>query len=105
MPNYERKIETVGGRFTEIRATDKPGRFSRAQHRYSVRALDGSEVCGVKFQKGKASRGVNGAALQDVVAVALDRAQQLQQGGYASRKVALAAGKLEEALLLLQARK
>lgn len=105
MPNYEKKLDTIGGRFTSAQAIDKPGRYSRAQHAYSVRALDGTEVCAVKFQKGKASRGVNGAALQDVVAIALDRAQQLLSGGYASRKLELVAGKLEQALLLLQARK
>lgn len=64
-----------------------------------------NEYISVKFQEGPIQEnGVNGAQIEDVIDMLVDRLQGFQQGGFPCRENALAITKLEEARLWLNER-
>ncbi|PEP08206.1 hypothetical protein CN577_11600 [Bacillus toyonensis] len=64
-----------------------------------------SEFIDIKFQEGPIqTNGVNGAQIEHVINVLVERLQGFQDGGYPCRENALAITKLEEARLWLSER-
>ncbi|PFF33210.1 hypothetical protein CN335_21335 [Bacillus thuringiensis] len=64
-----------------------------------------NEYISIKFQEGPIQEnGVNGAQIEDVIDMLVDRLQGFQQGGFPCRENALAITKLEEARLWLNER-
>lgn len=77
-----------------------------APHLYTVNKMeDGEEICTIHFQEGPIKDcGVNGVAIEDLIAMCVDRLQHFQDSKFNCRENAMAITKLEESLMWLRKR-
>lgn len=77
-----------------------------APHLYTVNKMkDGEEICAIHFQEGPIKDcGVNGVAIEDLIAMCVDRLQHFQDSKFNCRENAMAITKLEESLMWLRKR-
>lgn len=75
-------------------------------HQFQFKNAGSGEYLGeLRFQKGgKKEVGINGVSDEVILAIVLERFKHIQNGDYANRETAIAATKIEEALLWLKKR-
>lgn len=109
------KMDLLGDKYTEV-FHEKEFQFN-APHTFVVKRAEGhkwpepinstgtNDLAKIHFQEGPIlENGVNGVCNEDLIAVVLCRLEHFQKSPYACRENALAATKLEEALLWLRKR-